>query len=54
MFASGSRPAAKPRQTMDSTLATSATTVTTTAARPNRTPHGALSGGGTTPMPDGG
>ena len=40
MLPSGSRPVASPRATIDSRLAANPTTVTTTAARPNRSPHG--------------
>ncbi len=41
MLPSGSRPTARPRVTTEITFAAAPTMVTTTAARPNRTPHGA-------------
>ena len=50
MLPSGRRPTARPRATIDSTFAAAPTTVTTTAARPNRTPHGAGRADSTRPI----
>src|SRR6478609_10197259 len=53
MLASGNRPTASPRATIDSTFAAAPTTVTTTAARPNRTPQGASGARSTRPIAPG-
>jgi hypothetical protein len=47
---SGSRFAANPLARMEITLASRPTLVTTTAARPNRSPHGTAARGGRAPI----
>src|SRR4051794_5888230 len=55
MLPSGSRPAAIPRSTIDRMCTTQPTTVTASAAAPNRSPQGAFRAldGGTWPYPAG-
>ena len=50
MLPSGSRDAASPLATIDRTFATSPITVTITAARPNRSPHGVAGRAGRAPI----